>query len=366
LLGITAILLYRSVDVPYSSAAALAVGLVITPALVFGHQFSAGAAMIFLFVVGVFAVATRWLAPERYGITSSGERVFLFVTTYLLAVMGNPVHQGPLLGRFSDLLLSVVQSTETGSASGGPGRYSELALDVLIASTAAQTLLFALAVLGAVWLFRRSEWEYDLTICWMGAISVLLVVSLLVNSVDTAPQRFYGLLVLFGFNVCVGTLFHVLDRRGVFEGGSVTINGGRIAVVLLVTIFAMTSLVSPVADKATSPVGDDVPHFRQFDTNQRIQGDQWSEQYGEEVVQLTTPNTEIPIEQTSATTGEANISGLESGTLLSYSDLVNRTGMISSTGLTLGGRQFVFVESPARPTDSRVYTNGETTTYILS
>jgi hypothetical protein len=124
--------------------------------------------------------------------------------------------------------------------------------------------------------------------------------------------------------------------------------------------------VSPVADKATSPVGDDVPHFRQFDTNQRIQGDQWSEQYGEEVVQLTTPNTEIPIEQTSATTGEANISGLESGTLLSYSDLVNRTGMISSTGLTLGGRQFVFVESPARPTDSRVYTNGETTTYVLS
>ncbi|MBP1902852.1 hypothetical protein J2744_002554 [Halorubrum trapanicum] len=364
LLGSTGVLLYRSLELPNPARRRVLLGITIMPALIFGHQFSAGAAMILLIVLGVFAFVSSLITPREYAPMTSAKGALLFVSVYLLGVMGNPIHQDPLVGRFTGLLLSVVQSSETGTATGGPGRYSELAIDVLIASTAAQTILFVLSILGAVWLFRRSEWEYDFVLTWIGAISLLLVVSLLTNSVDTAPQRFYGLLILFGFNICVGTLFYVIDRRGRISNGHITISGGRITVVFLVISLSVAGLASPVADKATSPVGDDLPHFRQFNTHQEIQGDKWTQTYVDGSLQLTHPGTSIPIEQTGPNTGEANLTGVDRGTLISYSDLTNRTGVISESGLSLGGRQFVFVESPEQPTDSRVYENGETRVFV--
>lgn len=365
LLGGTTVLIYRNIDlIPQTRKRAL-IGVLLMPALIFGHQFSAGAAMIFLFVVGAFAIVTYWISPSDYGPASSVSTFLTIILIYVLGIFGNPLHQGPLLDRFAGLLLSVVVSAETGSATGGPGRYSELGLNVLVASTAAQTLLFALAVLGAIWMFRQRNWEYDLVITWIGAISLLLVVSLLTNSVDTAPQRFYGLLILFGFNICVSALFLIIDRRGVFDNGSITINGGRLAVVLLMCLFATASLGSPVADKATSPVADDLPHFRQFETHQEIQGDQWLQTYGVDPVVLTSPNSPVLIQRTGPHTGELDLTGVDRGTIVAYSNLSNRTGMISGEGLSLGGRQFVFVGSPAQPTDSHVYSNGQTIVFVI-
>ncbi|WP_162991419.1 hypothetical protein [Halostella salina] len=364
LLGSTGVLLYQSLNLSNPPIRRVIIGILIIPALVFGHQFSAGAAMILLIVLGAFTFVSSQITPREYASMTSARDALLFVIVYLLSVMGNPIHQGPLVGRFTGLLLSVVQSSETGTATGGPGRYSELAINVLIASTAAQTILFTLSILGAVWLFQRSEWEYDFVITWIGAISLLLVVSLLTNSVDTAPQRFYGLLVLFGFNICVGALFYVIDSRGVFNGGTITINGGRIAIVILVTAFATASLVSPIADKATSPVSEDLPHSRQFDTQQREQGDRWAQTYGVSLIQLTQPSTSIPIERTGPHTGKANLTDVNQGDLIVYSQLANRTGMISADGLSLGGRQFVFVGTPYQPMHDRVYSNGETTAFV--
>lgn len=366
LLGSTGVLLYRSLELPNPARRRVLFGITIMPALIFGHQFSAGAAMVLLIVLGVFAFVSSLITPREYAPRTSAEGALLFVIVYLLGVMGNPIHQDPLVRRFTGLLLSVVQSSETGSATGGPGRYSELAIDVLIASTAAQTILFTLSILGAVWLFWRNEWEYDFVITWIGAVSLLLVVSLLTNSVDTAPQRFYGLLILFGFNICVGALFYVIDSRGSIGRGHITITGGRIAVVFLVISLSVAGLASPVADKATSPVADDLPHFRQFDTHQRIQGDQWTQNYGVNPLQLTQPSTSIPIERTGPNTGRANLTDIDQGTVIAYSNLTGRTGIISADGLSLGGRQFVFVESPARRTDSRIYVNGETSVFVLN
>jgi hypothetical protein len=335
-------------------------GILIIPSIVFGHQFSAGATMVFLLVIAVFALFTRLLPDQVYGIRSQGV-VFPFVLMYILSVIGNPVHQGALLRRFSNILLSVVQSEST---SGGPGSYSELMLNVLIASTAAQTLLFTLSILGAIWLFQQAKWEYDFIICWLGALSILLVVSLVQNSADTQPQRFYAFLILFGFNICTGTILTLIDHQGIFQSRQISFSAGRGVVFILIFTLAVASLASPIADNATSPVADDVPHFRKFDTNQRIAGDQWTQQYTIDSKQIVGPTSDVPIEQTGPNTGVVNFSTRDDRIIYAYSQLANRTGILTNVGLSLGGRTYVFVRSPEKPTDNQIYVNGETTVFL--
>ena len=335
-------------------------GLLIMPAIVFGHQFSAGATMVFLLVIAVFALFTRLLPDRVYGSRSQGV-IYPFVLVYILSVIGNPVHQGALLRRFSNILLSVVQSEST---AGGAGSYSELMLNVLIASTTAQTLLFTLSILGAIWLFQQGKWEYDFIICWLGALSILLVVSLVLNSADTQPQRFYAFLILFGFNICTGALLTLIDYRGIFQSRQISFSVGRSVVIILIFTLAITSLASPIADNATSPVADDIPHFRQFDTDQRIAGDQWTQEYTMGSKQIVGPSSDVPIKQTGPNTGVVNFSSRDDRMIYSYSQLANRTGIMTSVGLSLGGRTYVFVTSPEKPTDSQIYGNGETTVFL--
>jgi hypothetical protein len=135
-------------------------------------------------------------------------------------------------------------------------------------------------------------------------------------------------------------------------------------VAILICTLAVTSLASPVADKATSPVSDDLPHFRQFDTTQLNQGETWTESFGpENMRRIVPPNSDVSIERTGRVTGRANTSLLEPGTVYSYSGLADRTGVLASDGLTFGGRRFVFVGSPADPSESKVYTNGQSRVY---
>jgi len=336
------------------------IGLVSIPAIVFGHQFSAVAALIFLISIGMFVVVVVPLLSWAYRRVPTGN-VLPFIILYFLAVIGNPLHQDALLFRLSRLITSLVQ---TESSSGGAGRYSELAIDVLIASTAAQTILFCLAIVGAIHIFRKAEWEYDLLIFWIGALSLLLVIGLLQNSRDTQPQRLYSLLGLFGFNICVGVVLDRLSNWGAIQIPRVSFDISRVIVAVLITLFAVTGLVSPVADTATSPVGDEIPHFRQYDTEQRVMGDLWLQQYASDANRIIDPNPDVPIEQTGSKTGVVNTSSLEAGSIYAYSSLVNRTGTIAKQGLSLGGRQFVFVPPPEEPTDEQIYTNGETIVFV--
>jgi hypothetical protein len=363
LVGLATIRLFRSSE-SYSSNTMAWIGIVavVSPAIIFGHQFSAGAALVFLAVLGTFSLICQTVLTGQYSNVPQRSIIFV-VVAYVLAVLGNPIHQGPLLFRFSELTLSVVQSTSTTGGSGGPGGYSALPINVLLFSTAAQALLFALSILGAIWIFKKSEWEYDLVLFWLGSISVLLVVSVLQNSADTSPQRFYSLLTLFGFNVCTGAFLYYVNKRDL-RSNAISADVGYSIVAVLIAILAITSLASPIADRATSPVSDEMPHFRQFDTAQLNEGNKWTQNYGSpDINRIVPPESDVPIQRTGRITGEANISSLASGEPYVYSALANRTGVVVSGGLSLGGRTFVFVAPPSNPTGELIYTNGQTTVY---
>ena len=55
-----------------------------------------------------------------------------------------------------------------------------------------------------------------------------------------------------------------------------------------------------------------------------------------------------------------------SGQSVLYSELSNRTGVAGSGGITLGGRIFLFVESPIKHGDQIIYSNGESTIFRVS
>lgn len=339
----------------------IVVGTLAMPAIIFGHRYSAGAAMFFLLAIAGFGAIARWGIPEDYD-TTPGTPFFLFTAVYVLAVLGNPILKEPLYRRLDGLIDAVFSASGGG---GGPGRYSKFALDVLAVSTAAQTILFCLAVMGAIWMVQRHEWEYDAVIVWIVGIGAFLAIALLQNTADTSPQRFYSMLVLFGFNVATGAILTVLSRRGSISIGSTSVSSGQLLVALLLAVFAIASLASPVADTTTSPVGDKIPDFRQFETNQRVESAEWLDQYAGDELRIIAPHSEVPVNRTGRITGVANRSVVPSGAMIAYSALSNRTGVTVAGGLGVGGRNFLFVPSPERSTDSRVYVNGETTAFIL-
>lgn len=360
LLGIATIRIFRSGnEITTNSRSWVVIIVIASPAVIFGHQFSAGAAMIFLAVLGVFCVLCFTILSGQYSIRPKGG-VILLALAFLLAVLGNPVHQGALLFRLSELVLSLLES----GVSGGPGQYSGLQINILLVSTASQILLFALSILGAIKMFKEQDWGFDLVLFWMACISIFLVVAVLQNSSDTSPQRFYSLLNLFGFNICTGAyLYYLGDYGSRLNWRSVNIRHGAVAV--LIAVLAVTSLASPIADRATSPVSDEMPHFRQFDTAQLYEGNEWVHEYiGSESNRIIPADSTVSIHRTGRLTGSANLSQIGPGELYVYSDLAERTGVMTSVGLSLGGRTFVFVAPPDAPSDGRVYSNGQTTVYI--
>jgi hypothetical protein len=215
-------------------------------------------------------------------------------------------------------------------------------------------------------MFRQKKWEFDLVIFWLAMLSLLLIISLLRNSGDTQPQRFYAYLVLFGFNICAAAFLYLFDDRAVLEWFSYSIHGGRILIVILVTSLALTGLASPIADEVMSPVADDLPHNQKFVTEQQIAGDLWSERYTPNAIYVAPgPYQKPPIQQTGQSTGIVNTTGVKTGTVITYSKLSNRTGLVESNSIALGGRNFVFVKSPGEPEDNRIYSNGETFSFQL-
>jgi len=365
LTGIVAFKLFQSSD-KLSSWKWFTIGVVVTPAIVFGHQFSAGAGMFLLMTFGVFVIISRTVFKWEYHSIPRGA-VIPFVLIYLLEVIGNPIHQEALLERFTRLIASVVQSSTIVGAGGGPGRFSQVGVDILIRATLSQLILFSLAVAGAIWLIRKSKWEYDFVLFWIGSISLLLLISILQNTADTAPQRFYSLLLLFGLNICAGALLYVIDQRGNVDLFILptSIKLGRGVVVVFLILLAVTSLASPIADRTNSSVRNEVPHVRHFDTHQLNSGEQWTESYvSTEARWIIAPSSDVPIQPTGRVSGTVDISGIEPCEIYIYSSLSNRTGVVTSRGLTLGARNLRFVTLPPTQSDGQIYTNGETSGYL--
>lgn len=328
----------------------LAIAAIVSPALIFGHQFSAGAALIFLLVIaGFIVVATTGLQTE-YRVAATGLPLS-FVAAYALAIFGNPIHQGPLLGRITGLFLSILAPVS--SSGGGPGRYSQIPLDMLLINTSSQAVVFALAVFGAAIALRKSNWELDFGITWMGALAAFLLVSLMFNSADTQPQRFYSLLGLFGLNIFAGvTLFYLQNRRRGREFGLATK-----AIPVIIAGFCILSLVSPVAGMHLSPYGDQIPHFKKFDRSESVAGSDWVESNVPEE-----PN--VPYSVMGPSTATINRSALNHGSIYFYDDISRRTGVATEGGLSLGGRQFSFLVFNESHVDDTIYSNGGYRVYM--
>jgi hypothetical protein len=119
-----------------------------------------------------------------------------------------------------------------------------------------------------------------------------------------------------------------------------------------------------VAGIALSPFSGDIPHFPKYETAQGIEGNEWVNTYAENSLSIVAPYSEVPIDRVSATRGEPEISELSQSQTYVYSDLSNRSGVISSDGRSIGGRNFLFIKEPSSQQDNIVYVNGQQSVYI--
>lgn len=336
------------------------IGVIVGPALIFGHRFSAGAALVFLITIAGFAVFTSVIPSSNSTPLYRGSAI-IFVSAYGLAILGSPLHQGPITERFVGLVSSIFfPQASSSSGSGGPGRYSELPIELLVTSTAGQAILFGLGILGAAIAIRRADWEYDLSIFWMGVLALFLLISLVFNATATQPQRFYSLLGLFGLNVFGGVALVYLVQSDISLFTPRTVG-------IVIFAFAALSLASPVAGIHLSIVSDDVPHNRYYNTNQLTAGNSWINQYsenGEAILRTMPPETELPYKSESGASAVVNISQIQPGKRYVYTQSAADTGIRHTGGLGLGDRSFVFLRLDPPPEDSVVYSNGETTVYI--
>jgi hypothetical protein len=334
------------------------IGVIATPAIIYGHRFSAGAAMVFIVVLAVFLlIASEW-SLSTYERVSVGS-LLAFSAAYTISVIGTPVHQEPLLQRLSSLLVSVVAPTSS-APGGGPGRYSEVAMELLLVSTAGEAILFGLGVLGVTIAIRRGNWEHDIVVFWMAALSLLLIVSLLFNAADVPAQRFYALLALFGLNIFAGVGLVWLVRA---ETKLITPH----SVGIVIFVFALLSLGSPVASMHFSFVSDDVPHYRAYETHRIDTGQEWTNEFqtnSTSTLEAVPPENDLPIQRTSKKRAEINISEIQRGTLYLYSGDATRTGVRIGGGPTLGGRTYVFLHLTTSTNQSKVYSNNDSKVYF--
>lgn len=338
----------------------LLIGIPIVPTIVYGHRFSAGAAMVFVVALAAFLfVASEW-SWSGYERVSVGSLI-AFAAAYTISVIGLPLHRGPLLDRMAGLLISVL-APATSSQGSGPGRYSEIGMELLLVSTAGEAILFCLGVLGVILVFRRGEWEFDIIIFWMAVVSSLLITSLLFNAADVPPQRFYALLGLFGLNIFAGVALFWLVRS---ESQLVTPH----TVGVIVFAFAVLSLGSPVASMHLSLVSDDVPHNRLYETSKIDTGQEWTEEYqinSTDTLEAVPPGNDLPIRRLSTHRAEINVSDIRRGTLYLYSEEATRTGVRIGGGPNLGGRTYLFLYLTPPTNHSKVYSNSDSTAYFSS
>lgn len=328
-------------------------GLFVGPTLIYGHRFSAGSAMVLLGTIAVFTLGYKFVA-ERQDIDPKYS--VLVALTYVIAILSSPFTQGTLLGRAISLLNSIF-APANGGGGGGPGRYSELSLELLLFSTGGQAIFFGLGIIGSAVAIRRSEWEYDLGITWMAVLTGILLLGVIFNSTDLQPQRFYALLGLFGLNIFAGVALVYLNN--VYPN---IISARRIG--FIVFVFALLSLGSPIAGIHLSFVGDDVPHIRLHNTDQQVAGDEWVKEHnGNDPTMLIMG--QLPVKLVDGKTATIDTDRLESGNRYVYIQTEAESGVLSeSSGRGIGDRQYVFLNFEPPPSEAVIYVNGDANVYL--
>lgn len=334
------------------------IGFIIIPALVFGHRFSAGAAMVFLVSIAIFDKISSVILHKksRYWLDGSTGA---FAVVYVLSVLGNPLHMGSLISRMTGVITSIlIPVGGGGSGGGGPGRYSTLSMELLFVSTAGQAILFCLGVLGAAIAIRRADWGYDLGVFWMVVLAVLLVISLVFNAADIQPQRFYALLGLFGLNIFAGFAVVTLLKSDIRIATPHTIG-------IVVVIFAVVALGSPVASMHLSFISEELPHNNLHDTAQLNEGTQWSVEHIENSSSYLNTG-ELPSYKTGDQTAKVAVPQIPIGYRYAYTQSASETGVLTGGGLGLGDRNYMFLKLGHTQRDSQIYSNGGMAIYYKS
>ncbi|PSP75007.1 hypothetical protein BRC86_04495 [Halobacteriales archaeon QS_3_64_16] len=369
-------------------------------ALASGHTFSSGAAMMLLATITVFSVLDRCSPFDRfdrfspfnhpiprsqpsdsddrdqYSLTSRLRRrltmplrdryedlrpldyhtsvrlpIPVFALTVGIALGYSLLYDTALIGRLVSIAMSIT-GTGTATGSGGAGRYSQLPLAILVFNTANQAVLFALTAIGAIVVFRYRSWSYDLMLAWVAVGAATLAMGILLNATDIPPQRIYSLLTLFGLNALAAVALDQFDRR-------LPPDTGRYVVVGTVYLFAALALSSSVAGFALSPTGDQIPHFRRYDTISHTTGTEWVDQYGQDALTMSVPQTTVPIRRLTTRTGVVDRGRIVPGQTYVYSRLAAQSGIELGGDARLGGAAFVFAAPPPdRSVDDHVYAGG--------
>ncbi|WP_136592348.1 hypothetical protein [Salinigranum halophilum] len=355
---------YHSAYSEYSGTKFVPIVLVCVSGLVFGHTYSTGILMIVVGVLAAFSVLVYISGNLDYSETVPAGSMVRIALIPPLALFGYAFGGTTgIIGRLQSIALSILAplgQSEVSSASGsGGGRYATLSLDVLLFSTASQTILFLLSVVGCVVLIRRRDWGFDSILVWIVAGLSLIGFSLVFNAVDIPTPRVYTLLAMFGLNIAVVVGIFAVARvlRGNYRGS--------VAAVIIV-IFAVTSLASPVAGMTLSPLGDDIPHFRKYTTPQEERAEDWHHVYSNSNYWFDRTHLNAPTEPVSEFQETIDRNRISMNQSYVYTDLARRTGILSNTSSTgLGGRSFTFVRYPiTSQNDNIIYQNGQETVFL--
>ena len=339
-------------------------GIISILALVVGHTYSMGAAVMIITTIWAFNKLSRAGKKLDYVDSFPIRPVTAFVFTGITVLMGYSLTvKGSIIRRLSSITISVLAfvgyygGPATGGSSGG--RYSELSLELLFFSTAGQFILFVLGVAGISAAFRYRDWAYDVITAWIAFGIGMLALSVFINAVDIPTPRIYSLIGMFGLNIMM-VVGLILVTRAFSKSRRPS------AAAIIIAVFAVLSFSSPVASVTLSPVGDQVPHVRQFETAPNAATTEWVNGHmADEYLTSQVARTKLPMQKIGSQSATIDTARIQEDAVYIYTDLARETGVISdSDSPSLGGRRYVFLEqSPQSKKDNLIYTNRESKVY---
>lgn len=324
-------------------------GLLIIISLIAGHSYSAGILAIILISLEL----GNGLYSRRIYTKDYDGRQQLIVLTLLIMFISYSMYVfsgGGIVRRVAAVVQSVFGITGGGTTG---GRYSNFDLTILFFSTVSQFILYSCGVAGILLMFQENEIDFDNVVIWVLIAAGMMLFSLLINAFQIPVQRIHGILAAFGLNIGAAISIIAIDKK-IPEGIS------SYVVPMLMIIFVVFSLASPVAMVSLSPVADDIPQFRQFETEQSRSGSTWESQYlNEDALSMEVPRSEVPIVPIGQKYAVVDRDAIPTGKIYVYNDLAAKRGIILENRPTIGGRTYRFTNnSKSVSRDSQVYSNG--------
>ncbi|TKX86044.1 hypothetical protein EXE43_10440 [Halorubrum sp. SS5] len=329
-------------------------------ALVTGHQYSSGMATIIVMSIAIYSVL-RWVIPVD-GRRINVRRHMIIPAILIVLLLSYSIYatESPaLIKRIGGLLASIAEIGRSSGSTGG--RYTQLDPYVLAVSTIGQFILYAIGTLGIIISVQRSSLQLDRIVTWIGTVCLMLALSAFVNAFVIPTPRIHGLLALFGLNIVGGVgLAALADQYG---------NIGISSIYIIIAVFLVFSLASPVAGASLSVVDDEVPQYRKYQTSQEQTFIQWSNAHiVGSYASMEVPTTDVPVtivDNGTPAQGITNTTKIPQGTLYQYNEIAAERGIRTSNQPILGGRSYAFVTvSNATITDSQIYINGEQRVYL--